>query len=91
MPSSVFDPLDSTVSGPSCGIVHDRSDPVQRAWVAHAVRLIEADLQRSADTHLLRFPLPFVGSSDRATMREFLLDGTWAKPASSAAGRDSSG
>ncbi|MET0862702.1 MAG: PLP-dependent cysteine synthase family protein, partial [Nakamurella sp.] len=27
-------------------------------WVAGAVRKIEADLQRSADTHLLRFPLP---------------------------------
>ena len=37
--------------------VHDRSDPDHRAWVAGAVRLIEADLQRSADTHLLRFPL----------------------------------
>src|SRR6478752_2212056 len=36
----------------------DRSDPDQRAWVARAVRLIEADTQRSADTHLLRFPLP---------------------------------
>ena len=31
--------------------------PAPRAWVAQAVRLIEADLQRSADTHLLRFPL----------------------------------
>jgi cysteine synthase A len=38
----------------------DRSDPDHRDWVAQAVRLIEADLQRSADTHLLRFPLPAV-------------------------------
>ena len=29
-----------------------------RAWVDNAVRLIEADSQRSADTHLLRYPLP---------------------------------
>ncbi|MFD4365926.1 PLP-dependent cysteine synthase family protein [Rhodococcus sp. NPDC058521] len=29
-----------------------------RVWVDNAVRLIEADAQRSADTHLLRYPLP---------------------------------
>ena len=29
-----------------------------RAWVTEAVRRIEADLNRSADTHLLAFPLP---------------------------------
>ncbi|WP_305092498.1 PLP-dependent cysteine synthase family protein [Prescottella sp. R16] len=29
-----------------------------RGWVQRAVRLIEADTQRSADTHLLRYPLP---------------------------------
>jgi len=33
-----------------------RSQP--RAWVDNAVRLIEADARRSADTHLLRYPLP---------------------------------
>jgi cysteine synthase A len=31
-----------------------------RAWVAHAVQVIEADFNRSADTHLLRVPLPAV-------------------------------
>src|SRR4051812_16322606 len=36
----------------------DRSDPAQRAWVARAVSAIEADANRSADTHLIRFPLP---------------------------------
>src|SRR6478735_2554342 len=36
----------------------DRSDPAQRAWVARAVTAIEADANRSADTHLIRFPLP---------------------------------
>jgi cysteine synthase len=29
-----------------------------RAWITHAVRIIEADFNRSADTHLLRVPLP---------------------------------
>ncbi|MCK0176405.1 PLP-dependent cysteine synthase family protein [Mycolicibacterium sp. F2034L] len=29
-----------------------------RGWVDDAVRLIEADARRSADTHLLRYPLP---------------------------------
>lgn len=33
-----------------------RSQP--RDWVDNAVRLIEADSRRSADTHLLRYPLP---------------------------------
>lgn len=40
------------------GSVVDRTRPADRAWLAHAVRLIEADMQRSADTHLLRFPMP---------------------------------
>jgi cysteine synthase A len=35
-----------------------------RAWVDEAVRLIEADTRRSADTHLLRYPLPSAWSSD---------------------------
>ncbi|GAC1397829.1 MAG: PLP-dependent cysteine synthase family protein [Mycobacterium sp.] len=33
-----------------------RSRP--RTWVDNAVRLIEADTRRSADTHLVRYPLP---------------------------------
>ncbi|MFC9896690.1 PLP-dependent cysteine synthase family protein [Nocardia sp. NPDC127579] len=36
--------------------VCDQSAP--RDWVDNAVRLIDADTQRSADTHLLRYPLP---------------------------------
>lgn len=35
-----------------------------RAWVDNAVRLIEADTRRSADTHLLRYPLPAEWSVD---------------------------
>jgi len=49
--------MSAPASGPHDGGIVDRSDPQHRDWVAHAVRLIEADLQRSADTHLLRFPL----------------------------------
>jgi cysteine synthase len=36
----------------------DRSDPGCRAWVDRAVAAVEADAHRSADTHLLVFPLP---------------------------------
>jgi cysteine synthase A len=34
-----------------------------RRWVDNAVRLIEADARRSADTHLLRYPLPTAWSA----------------------------
>ncbi|HYO35199.1 MAG TPA: PLP-dependent cysteine synthase family protein [Geodermatophilus sp.] len=36
----------------------DRSDPAGRAWVDRAVAIVEADALRSADTHLLVYPLP---------------------------------
>ncbi|MGK5630086.1 PLP-dependent cysteine synthase family protein [Streptomyces sp. URMC 123] len=36
----------------------DRSDPAYRGWLKEAVRAVRADANRSADTHLLRFPLP---------------------------------
>ncbi|MFE4857656.1 PLP-dependent cysteine synthase family protein [Streptomyces sp. NPDC056670] len=36
----------------------DRGDPAYRAWLKEAVRKVQADANRSADTHLLRFPLP---------------------------------
>ncbi|MBC3986523.1 PLP-dependent cysteine synthase family protein [Streptomyces sp. AC563] len=36
----------------------DRTDPHYRAWLGEAVRKVQADANRSADTHLLRFPLP---------------------------------
>ena len=42
------------IAVPSQVAVH--SQP--RDWVDDAVRLIEADARRSADTHLLRYPLP---------------------------------
>ncbi|MGY1775687.1 PLP-dependent cysteine synthase family protein [Geodermatophilus sp. SYSU D00804] len=36
----------------------DRSDPAGRAWVERAIAVVEADAVRSADTHLLVYPLP---------------------------------
>jgi cysteine synthase len=36
----------------------DRSRPADRAWVDEAVRRVEADATRSADTHLHVFPMP---------------------------------
>jgi cysteine synthase len=36
----------------------DRCDPVCREWIAEAIRRVEADANRSADTHLHVFPLP---------------------------------
>lgn len=44
--------------GPTATLDVDRSDPAYRAWLKDAVRKVQADANRSADTHLLRFPLP---------------------------------
>ncbi|MFG2090883.1 MULTISPECIES: PLP-dependent cysteine synthase family protein [unclassified Spirillospora] len=38
--------------------IEDRCDPGYRAWISEAVRLVDADANRSADTHLHVFPLP---------------------------------
>lgn len=35
-----------------------------RSWADNAIRLIEADARRSADTHLLRYPLPAAWSTN---------------------------
>jgi cysteine synthase A len=35
-----------------------------RGWTDNAIRLIEADARRSADTHLLRYPLPSAWAGD---------------------------
>lgn len=45
-------------AGPLPTLDADRSDPAYRAWLKEAVRKVQADANRSADTHLLRFPLP---------------------------------
>ncbi|MEV1288247.1 PLP-dependent cysteine synthase family protein [Micromonospora sp. NPDC049679] len=36
----------------------DRCNDADRAWVTAAIAMVEADANRSADTHLLPFPLP---------------------------------
>jgi cysteine synthase A len=36
----------------------DRHDPTTRAWAAEAIRTVEADANRSCDTHLHVFPFP---------------------------------
>lgn len=36
----------------------DRACARTRGWTSEAIRIIEADANRSADTHLLRYPLP---------------------------------
>ena len=46
------------VSAPRDPAVVDRSDPGGRAWADRAVAAVEADARRSADTHLLVYPLP---------------------------------
>ncbi len=46
------------VSTPPEPAAVDRSDPAGRAWVDRAVAMVEADARRSADTHLLVYPLP---------------------------------
>src|ERR1700759_5225673 len=39
------------------------AEGVDRDWVAEAVRRIEADFNRSADTHLLKLDLPRLGKA----------------------------
>ncbi|MEJ7742933.1 MAG: PLP-dependent cysteine synthase family protein [Nocardioidaceae bacterium] len=40
------------------GVVWEIKDATDRSWVSEAIRLVEADHNRSADTHLHAFPLP---------------------------------
>jgi cysteine synthase A len=42
----------------------DRCDDAARAWTGKAIALVEADANRSADTHLLSFPLPVAWGVD---------------------------
>ena len=43
---------------PTATLDADHSDAEYRHWLKEAVRKVQADANRSADTHLLRFPLP---------------------------------
>lgn len=42
----------------TAGSVVDRCSPASRDWVSRAIATVEADANRSADTHLIVFPLP---------------------------------
>lgn len=42
----------------------DRSNPNRQVWVAQAIRRIEAEAQRGADTPLIQFPLPKIRGVD---------------------------
>ncbi|GAB2871970.1 L-cysteine desulfhydrase Cds1 [Nocardioides pacificus] len=46
------------MEAPEACSVADHSDLSRRAWLDEAIRRVEADANRSADTHLLVFPLP---------------------------------
>ncbi len=56
----------AAAGGPATGRAHvvDRCDERDRAWVNEAIRMVEADMNRSADTHLLPIPLPGGGGID---------------------------
>ncbi|MCV7400351.1 PLP-dependent cysteine synthase family protein [Mycobacterium fragae] len=59
------------MSKPARVAVHSRP----RGWTDNAIRLIEADARRSADTHLLRYPLPSAWCDD-ADVELYLKDET---------------
>ena len=52
-----------------CCSVARRYDDADRAWVSEAIRKVEADLNRSADTHLHVFPLPDRPGTSTSTSR----------------------
>lgn len=47
-----------TTPAPMATVDVDRSDNAYRHWLKESVRKVQADSNRSADTHLLLFPLP---------------------------------
>jgi hypothetical protein len=62
-----------------------------RAWVADAVRIIEADFNRSADTHLLSLPLPgaphvalYAIPASATAVRSWMMVGSGSKASISA-------
>lgn len=68
VPESLHSP---SAPGPSSVAVRN----CRRDWVDNAVRLIEADARRSADTHLLRYPLPSAWA-DTVDVQLYLKDET---------------
>ncbi len=55
-PVSTTEPTPHVTAAPTVDV--DRSDDAYRAWLKEAVRKVRAESGRSADTHLLAFPLP---------------------------------
>lgn len=53
---STTEPVPPVTALPTADV--DRSDAAYRSWLKEAVRKIRAESGRSADTHLLAFPLP---------------------------------
>ncbi|MDJ1131378.1 PLP-dependent cysteine synthase family protein [Streptomyces iconiensis] len=53
---STTEPASPATALPTADV--DRSDPAYRSWLKEAVRKVRAESGRSADTHLLAFPLP---------------------------------
>ena len=51
-------PSSSAGEGRAAGHIVDRCNAPDREWVGEAIRKVEADMNRSADTHLLPIPLP---------------------------------
>ena len=64
----------------SFGALTDRTQiavrSLPRSWTDNAIRLIEADARRSADTHLLRYPLPSAWSRRDVEVALYLKDET---------------
>ena len=61
-----------------CYVDLDRSSPAAREWANDAIRRVEADANRSADTHLIPFPLtgPFVSCDiDQPSLQQLLSCG----------------
>ncbi len=57
----------------------DRRDDKARAWVSEAIRRVEADANRSADTHLHVFPMPPVPGVDLYLKDESVHPTGWLK------------
>ncbi len=55
-----------------------RSD-ARRVWVREAVRRIEADFQRSSDTHLIPVDMPALSATDLADLplRDYVVRAVW--------------
>ena len=58
MTNSEHRPCGTTPAAPMATVDVDRTDSSYRDWLKEAVRKVQADANRSADTHLLLFPLP---------------------------------